>query len=180
MVFLTIKNVSKVIDQHKAISFGSIRIQKSHLSFVIGIYPMLQDRTCFFVAADFDKESWREDAAAYLETCRQLGLSASVERSRSGFGGHIWLFFQESIPAGLARRLGSYVLTETMEHRTGIGLNSYDRFVPNQDTLPKVDSGTSLRSRSRRNRENAGTLYSWTSSSTLTPTSGHSCRPFER
>jgi superfamily II DNA or RNA helicase/very-short-patch-repair endonuclease len=110
-------------------------------SFVIGIYPMLQDETCFFLAADFDKKSWREDAAAYLETCRQLGLSASVERSRSGFGGHIWLFFQESIPAGLARRLGSYVLTETMEHRPDIGLDSYDRFVPNQDTLPKGGFG---------------------------------------
>jgi len=109
--------------------------------FVMGIYPMLQDETCFFLAADFDKESWHEDAQAFLETCRDLNLAASLERSRSGQGGHIWLFFNEPIPAGLARKLGSYILTETMERRPDMGLDSYDRFFPNQDTLPKGGFG---------------------------------------
>jgi len=109
--------------------------------FVMGIYPMLQDEACFFLAADFDKESWREDAEAFLETCRGLNLAASSERSRSGQGGHIWLFFNEPIPAGLARKLGSYILTETMERRPDMGLDSYDRFFPNQDTLPKGGFG---------------------------------------
>ena len=109
--------------------------------FVMGIYPMLQDETCFFLAVDFDKESWREDANAFLETCRDLKLAASLERSRSGQGGHIWLFFNEPIPAGLARKLGSYILTETMERRPDMGLDSYDRFFPNQDTLPKGGFG---------------------------------------
>jgi len=109
--------------------------------FVMGVYPMLQDETCFLLAADFDKERWREDAAAFLETCRQKSLPAVLERSRSGNGGHIWLFFEEAIPTGLARKLGSHILTETMERRPDIGLDSYDRFFPNQDTLPKGGFG---------------------------------------
>jgi hypothetical protein len=104
--------------------------------FVAGIYPMLRDEACFFLAADFDKTGWREDASAFAETCRQLNLPAAIERSRSGQGGHVWLFFEEAIPAALARRLGSYILTETMERRPEVGLDSYDRFFPNQDTLP--------------------------------------------
>jgi len=109
--------------------------------FVMGVYPMLLDETCFFLAADFDKESWPEDAAAFLETCRLLGVPASLERSRSGNGGHIWLFFEEALPAGLARSLAAHILTETMERRPDVGLDSYDRFFPNQDTLPKGGLG---------------------------------------
>ena len=104
--------------------------------FVAGVYPMLRDEACFFLAADFDKTGWGEDVAAYAETCRQLDLPVVIERSRSGQGGHVWLFFEEAIPAALARRLGSHILTETMERRPEVGLDSYDRFFPNQDTLP--------------------------------------------
>jgi superfamily II DNA or RNA helicase len=104
--------------------------------FVMGVYPMLPDETCFFLAADFDKTHWQEDAGAILETCRRLDLPAALERSRSGNGGHVWLFFEEAVSAALARRLGSHILTETMERRPDIGLDSYDRFFPNQDTLP--------------------------------------------
>ena len=109
--------------------------------FVMGVYPMLRDETCFFLAADFDKATWRDDAAAFLETCRQLNLAAALERSRSGNGGHVWLFFTEAIPAVLARKLGAHILTETMECRPDIGLDSYDRFFPNQDTLPQGGFG---------------------------------------
>ncbi len=109
--------------------------------FVAGVYPMLLDETCFFLAADFDKTGWREDAGAFAETCRQLNLPAAIERSRSGQGGHVWLFFEEAIPAALARRLGSHILTETMERRPEVGLDSYDRFFPNQDTLPRGGFG---------------------------------------
>src|ERR1051326_18828 len=104
--------------------------------FVMGVYPMLLDETCFFLAADFDKASWREDAAVFLRTCAQSHLPAALERSRSGNGGHVWMFFAEAIPAVLARKLGAHLLTETMEQRPDIGLDSYDRFFPNQDTLP--------------------------------------------
>ncbi len=109
--------------------------------FVAGVYPLLQDETCFFLAVDFDKAGWREDAAAFLETCRRLSLPAALERSRSGRGGHVWLFFEEAIPAALARRLGSHLLTETMESRPDIGLDSYDRLFPNQDTMPQGGFG---------------------------------------
>ncbi|MDD4890073.1 MAG: DEAD/DEAH box helicase family protein [Phycisphaerae bacterium] len=93
------------------------------------------------MAADFDKDSWREDVSAFMITCHRLNLPAALERSRSGNGGHIWLFFDQAIPAGLARKLGSHILTETMESRPDIGLDSYDRFFPNQDTLPKGGFG---------------------------------------
>ncbi|MFZ1935858.1 MAG: DEAD/DEAH box helicase family protein [Thermoguttaceae bacterium] len=107
----------------------------------MGVYPMFQDETCFFLAADFDKTHWQEDAGGILDTCRRMNLTAALERSRSGNGGHIWLFFKEAIPAALARRLGSHILTETMERRPEIGLDSYDRFFPNQDTLPQGGFG---------------------------------------
>ncbi len=109
--------------------------------FVIGVYPMLQDECCHFLAVDFDRQQWGQDAGAFLRTCRALELPAALERSRSGNGAHIWLFFEEAIPARLARDLGSYLLTETMERRPDIGLGSYDRFFPNQDTLPKGGFG---------------------------------------
>jgi len=109
--------------------------------FVMGVYPMLQDESCFFLAADFDKTHWQQDTEAILQTCRRMNLSPALERSRSGNGAHLWLFFSEAIPAALARRLGSSILTEAMETRPDIGLDSYDRFFPNQDTLPQGGFG---------------------------------------
>jgi superfamily II DNA or RNA helicase len=109
--------------------------------FVAGMYPMLLDETCFFLAVDFDKANWLEDTSAFLETCRRLGFPAALERSRSGRGGHVWLFFDEPIPAAMARRLGSHLLTETMEGRPDVGLDSYDRLFPNQDTMPQGGFG---------------------------------------
>lgn len=109
--------------------------------FVMGIYPMLRDETCHFLAVDFDGEHWRADAAAFVGTCRELRLPVALERSRSGQGGHAWLFFAEALPAALARRLGTHVLTEARERRPDIGFRSYDRLFPNQDTLPKGGFG---------------------------------------
>jgi superfamily II DNA or RNA helicase/very-short-patch-repair endonuclease len=109
--------------------------------FVMGMYPMLLDETCFFLATDFDKSTWQEDAIAFLNTCHQLNIPAALERSRSGKGAHVWLFFAEAIPAILARKLGCHILTETMEHRPDVGMDSYDRFFPNQDTLPQGGFG---------------------------------------
>ncbi len=101
--------------------------------FVMGVYPMLQDETCYFLAADFDKANWVQDVQAVLESCRKLDLPAYLERSRSGNGGHVWIFFEQAIPAAMARRLGTHILTETMDRRPEIGLDSYDRFFPNQE-----------------------------------------------
>ena len=109
--------------------------------FVMGVYPMLLDESCFFLAVDFDGDSWQQDAVAYLETCQDQGIPAVLERSRSGNGGHIWLFFAEAIPAILARKLGALILTKTMDRHPGLPFTSYDRFFPNQDTLPKGGLG---------------------------------------
>jgi superfamily II DNA or RNA helicase len=109
--------------------------------FVLGLYPMLLDEHCWLLAADFDGEHWREDSAAVLDTCRRLNLPVALERSRSGDGGHLWWFFTEAVPAVLARKLGAHLLTETMERRPELGLRSYDRFSPNQDTLPRGGFG---------------------------------------
>src|SRR5438128_7146494 len=121
---------------HEVIRWHLSGFDQAGEPFVAGIYPMLQDETCFFLAADFDKEGWREDSRAFLETCRAMGIPAVLERSRSGHGGHVWFFFEEAVTAASARRLGSCVLTETMERRPELGFGSYDRFFPNQDTLP--------------------------------------------
>ena len=103
---------------------------------VIGVYPLLADGSCRFLAADFDKATWREDAAAYLAACTAHGVPAALERSRSGNGGHVWIFFAEPVPASLARRLGANLVTEAMERNPDIGFSSYDRFFPSQDTMP--------------------------------------------
>ena len=107
----------------------------------VGLYPLLPDQTCRFLAADFDKQSWRLDAAGFLQTCEEMEVPAALERSRSGSGGHVWIFFSEAVPAAVARRLGCAILTRTMERRHEIGLDSYDRFFPSQDTLPKGGFG---------------------------------------
>lgn len=109
--------------------------------FVMGIYPMLLDETCHFLAVDFDKETWQEDVRAFMDSCSQLGIPVALERSRSGDGGHVWFFFSEALPASLSRSLGCALLTMTMERRPDIGLKSYDRLFPNQDTLPKGGFG---------------------------------------
>ena len=108
----------------------------------VGVYPLLPDETCWFLAADFDKKTWEYDSLAFLETCQELNVPAALERSRSGKGGHIWIFFERALPAITARKLGCLLLTRTMERRHQVGLDSYDRFFPNQDTMPKGGLGT--------------------------------------
>jgi superfamily II DNA or RNA helicase len=107
----------------------------------MGVYPLLMDERCHLVAVDFDKEGWREDVLAFSETCRAVGVPAAIERSRSGNGAHAWLFFEAAVPALQARRLGCYLLTETMTRRPALGMTSYDRLFPNQDTMPKGGFG---------------------------------------
>jgi len=108
---------------------------------VMGIYPLLPDETCWFLAIDFDKRSWQDDIAAFVETCRGLDVSVAVERSRSGNGAHAWFFFTAPVEAAAARRMGCRLLTETMARRHELSMESYDRLFPNQDTLPKGGFG---------------------------------------
>ena len=109
--------------------------------FVMGVYPMLLDESCHFLAIDLDGEGWQSDAQALITVIERLDLPVALERSRSGNGGHLWFFFKHSIPAVQARRFGTHLLTEAIERRPEIGLGSYDRMFPNQDTLPKGGFG---------------------------------------
>lgn len=109
--------------------------------FVMGVYPMFPDDSCWFLAADFDEGEWRRDVGAFGESCRLHGVPVAVERSRSGNGAHAWIFFAEALPAAVARRLGAFLITETMERLPDIGFKSYDRFFPSQDTMPSGGFG---------------------------------------
>ena len=106
-----------------------------------GIFPMLPDETCLFLAIDFDEEGWRRDVAAVRSVCDRNRIPIAVERSRSGNGAHVWLFFEEPISAYAARKLGSAILTSAMEEHHQLKFTSYDRFFPNQDTMPKGGFG---------------------------------------
>lgn len=114
---------------------------RSRRDFTMGVYPMLLDETCWFLAVDLDKASWQEDARVFWETCKLYDVPVALERSRSGNGGHFWFFFSGPIRAAVARRMGALLLTRTMERRPEIGLDSYDRFFPSQDTLPRGGFG---------------------------------------
>ena len=107
----------------------------------MGVYPLLDDETCWFLAVDFDKSTWSDDVAAFVETCRQVGLPAAVERSRSGNGAHVWFFFSAPVAAAIARQDGLLPLTETMARRHELSMDSYDRLFPSQDTMPRGGFG---------------------------------------
>ncbi|MFH1864425.1 MAG: restriction endonuclease subunit R, partial [Candidatus Eisenbacteria bacterium] len=108
---------------------------------VIGIYPMLPDETCWFLAVDFDKGQWQDDVTAFINTCKAKGVPHAVERSRSGNGAHVWFFFAAPVGASTARKMGCFLITETMARRHELPMTSYDRFFPNQDTMPRGGFG---------------------------------------
>jgi superfamily II DNA or RNA helicase len=107
----------------------------------IGIYPLMPDDGCWFLAVDFDKTTWKEDVTAFRETCRHFELPVAIERSRSGNGAHAWFFFTEPVKASLARAMGCYLITITMSRRHQLSMASYDRLFPSQDTLPRGGFG---------------------------------------
>ena len=104
--------------------------------FTAGVYPMLTDETVWFLAADFDKKTWMQDVSAFRDMARAKGVPVAIERSRSGNGAHAWIFFSAPIAAAEARRLGTLLITATMDRYPDIGFDSYDRFFPSQDTMP--------------------------------------------
>ena len=115
---------------------------------VIGLYPILEDNTCHFLCADFDDKNsehgYQSDVQTFVSVCRDWGLTPAVERSRSGNGAHVWLFFEQPTPSRLARKLGFAILTEATNRNGRISFKSYDRFFPNQDQLPEGGLGTLL------------------------------------
>lgn len=113
-------------------------------NYPIGIYPLLENDTCFFLSLDFDdkdsKKDIKSDVLAFASVCDKYEVPIAIERSRSGNGIHIWMFFDTNIKARTARKLGSLLLSKTMEI-SNISISSFDRMFPNQDTLPKGGYG---------------------------------------
>ena len=128
--------------------------------FVAGVYPLFFDDTSSFLAVDFDDESWASDARAFIATCREFGVPVALERSRSGNGGHVWLFFSEPVAAADARRLGTLLLTQAMNRRPEIGFASYDRLFPSQDSMPSGGFGNLIALPLQRHaRENGNSVF---------------------
>ena len=137
----------------------------------VGVYALMPDDTCYFLAVDFDKADWRDDALAFMHSCRELGVPAALEVSRSGNGAHIWIFFAGRVSARDARRLGTAVISHTCARTRQLTLSSYDRLFPNQDTMPSGQGGSPAGSRvggfgnlialplQKRPRETGGSVF---------------------
>ncbi|WP_026078051.1 DEAD/DEAH box helicase family protein [Pseudomonas sp. PAMC 26793] len=108
---------------------------------VVGIYPLLSDDTCYFLAVDFDEAEWRDDSKAFVQSCHELNVPVALEISRSGQGAHGWIFFERNVPACDARRLGAAIISHACERTRQLALSSYDRLFPNQDYMPKGGFG---------------------------------------
>ena len=108
---------------------------------VVGIYPLLSDDTCYFLAVDFDEAEWRDDSKAFVQSCHELNIPVALEVSRSGRGAHGWIFFERNVPACDARRLGAAIISHACERTRRLALSSYDRLFPNQDYMPKGGFG---------------------------------------
>ncbi|MGM0622101.1 MAG: TOTE conflict system archaeo-eukaryotic primase domain-containing protein, partial [Bacteroidota bacterium] len=119
------------------------QVIENHLrgKIVAGIYPLLSDETCWFLAIDFDGDDWQKDITTIQKVCSEFAIPVAVECSRSGNGAHAWFFLKQPIPASTARKFGSALLTYAMNQRHEITFKSYDRFFPNQDTMPKGGFG---------------------------------------
>lgn len=108
---------------------------------MVGVYPLLEDDSCYFLAVDFDEAEWRDDARAFMQSCDELGVPPALEISRSGKGAHAWVFFAGRVLARDARRLGTAIISHTCARTRQLRLTSYDRLFPNQDTMPKGGFG---------------------------------------
>lgn len=154
----------------------------------VGIYPLLIDDTCYFLAVDFDEADWREDALAFAKSCDELGVPASLEISRSGQGAHAWVFFSHSVSARDARRLGTAIISHTCSRTRQLKLESYDRLFPNQDTMPKGGFGNLIAlPLQRKPRENGCSVFvdadlcpfpdQWAYLATIVPMAPHDIEP---
>ncbi len=108
---------------------------------VLGLYVLDESCRTWVLVADFDGAGWKGEVAAYRDEGRRFGVDVAVERSRSGDGAHGWIFFDEPIEAGLARDLGSALLSSAMARTSALSFKSYDRFFPAQETIPKGGFG---------------------------------------
>lgn len=145
--------------QYAELDFDAIN---NHLrgNTVLGIFPMLENETCYFLAIDFDDDEWENDVTAIIEVCKEKEISFAVERSRSGSGAHVWFFFSESVSSVVARKFGTSLLTYAMDKRHELKFNSYDRLFPNQDTMPKGGLGNLIAlPMQKKARENKNSVF---------------------
>jgi superfamily II DNA or RNA helicase len=133
----------------------------------LGVYPLLEDDSCYFLAADFDEADWREDARAFVESCEAFAIPVALEISRSGRGAHAWIFFEGRVAARDARRLGTALISHTCMRRRQLQLASYDRLFPNQDMMPKGGFGNLIALPLQKSPREGG--YSVFVDSTFTP-----------
>ncbi|EHN4857416.1 DEAD/DEAH box helicase family protein, partial [Escherichia coli] len=125
-----------------------------------GLYPLLEDDSCYFLAVDFDEAEWQKDASAFMRSCDELGVPAALEISRSRQGAHVWIFFASRVSAREARRLGTAIISYTCSRTRQLRLGSYDRLFPNQDTMPKGGFGNLIAlPLQKRPRELGGSVF---------------------
>ncbi|OYW96420.1 MAG: DNA helicase [Alishewanella sp. 32-51-5] len=144
--------------QHRQFSELNDQVIYRHLSgqHVVGLYPLLQDNTCYLLAVDFDKGHWRDEVKAIARVCLDLAIPYLIEISRSGQGAHLWIFFEDSVPASEARLLGFALLDKAMESYPNLSFDSYDRLFPNQDVLPEGGFGNLIALPLQREARQAG------------------------
>ncbi len=118
-------------------------IVKKHLigATAIGVYPILQDNTSYFIAADFDGENWQQDSKNFIASCKEANLTAYLERSRSGNGGHAWIFFENPVPCHISRQIILEIIRRIFKFSEFDKEVSYDRLFPNQDFISKDGFG---------------------------------------
>ncbi|MGJ7918681.1 TOTE conflict system archaeo-eukaryotic primase domain-containing protein [Massilia sp. LXY-6] len=154
----------------------------------VGVYPLLEDDSCYFLAVDFDEADWRDDARAFMQSCEELGVPAALEISRSGKGAHAWVFFASRVPASDARRLGTAIISHTCSRTRQLRLASYDRLFPNQDTMPKGGFGNLIALPLQKGpRESGCSVFvdaelrsypdQWTFLASIQPMAGHDIEP---
>ena len=154
----------------------------------VGVYPLLEDDTCYFLAVDFDDAEWREDACAFTQSCEELGVPVALEISRSGQGAHAWVFFASRVSARDARRLGTAIISHTCSRTRQLKLGSYDRMFPNQDMMPKGGFGNLIAlPLQKRPRESGRTVFvdadlrpypdQWAFLAAIHPMSAHDIEP---
>lgn len=115
-------------------------------TFVAGPYALLEDSSCKFLVFDFDDHdgshiNWQEEAKSLREVCKINGIDTALERSRSGKGAHVWIFFEETVPAKIARKFGALLINKGAESVNQNDFNTFDRMMPNQDEMPAGGMG---------------------------------------
>lgn len=143
---------------HRQLSEFNDQVIYRHLAGqqVVGLYPLLQDNTCYLLAADFDKGNWQDEVKAMSRACSEYRVPHAVEISRSGNGAHLWIFFDDKIPANEARLLGFGLLDKAMEVYPNLAFDSYDRLFPNQDIIPEGGFGNLIALPLQREARQAG------------------------